>query len=196
MYFDRVLAQGDKYVLCFHLYMYHSWEIMDSSIMAEYCSCTMYIFISVRQIKSTMTIKITCMFDEMYFKSEKVLVSVHSWKIMGLGPFGGSAKFAYVDFHLKTIYVCYPKFSGCVIRSHSIFHASCLCLHCNILCSIVQAGGLRLVIQTFTSTNDASTAGTYSVYYDFTLGDPTGTINSGTGTFSKALTNYVNPTYV
>ena len=97
---------------------------------------------------------------------------------------------------VKTIYVCFPKFSGWLISSHSLFHASCLCLHCNSLCSVLQADGLRLVIQTFISANDASTAGTYSVYYDFTLGDPTGTVNSGTGTFSKGDTNYLPPTYV
>ena len=51
----------------------------------------MYIFISVCQIKSTVTIKITFIFDEVYFKSEKVRVSVHSWKIMGLGLFRASS---------------------------------------------------------------------------------------------------------
>ena len=38
------------------------------------------------KIKCTMSFKIQFIFLKVYFKLEEILVSVHSWKIMGLGP--------------------------------------------------------------------------------------------------------------
>ena len=58
----------------------------------EKTTCKRNTFLSLcAKRKCSISIKIHYVLVEVYFKSEKVLVSVHSWKIMGLGPFGPSS---------------------------------------------------------------------------------------------------------